>query len=720
MQQLDIPSKIVLPFAADGGRNVVPVDSLIGTLPGRASYQDGFPPLTRTPKASGGIPPAGLDMNGVMYDLSAIVRWANAGGGFPFDQTFADDANVGGYPAGARVMRSDGTGYWLNTVDDNTTDPESAGAAAAGWVPDFTNGAAAVTMTNANVTLTPDQYGKPIIVITGALVANLQLIFPDDLVDKWAVINRCTGKFNILAKTAGGSGVVVAPNGVLTVLISDGVDITSGNRTYLDVTVFGARGDGGDDWAAIQEALDTAAIYQCSVYFPAPQNKYCTSRPLVVDNGVILFGDSREKCLIEKTTTNLPSPALGIQAFTRNAIPVNYDYDQNAIVIYKKPASYSYPNGVGLFNLTLKAASGVTVDYGVYAPRLARSRFCDVFIQDVVSGWFTYDTFTCVFERIDIWDVSYGFRWANDGTNVGSGTSCTFIGCGVNFADIRGWYLYGLPYSSIIGCFSESISSATPGDRPSAWFFELCRGLTVFGCGSEVVKGYTFRISGGSVDIRGGDFSGLTGDTFGANTAVVYLDSGAKVSIGGGTRFAAVTSPGNIYNNIVLGSGALLMYDGTATRPSGGNTAPLFTGGGEIVVVGAAGEMMTRQDSTGTYYVVESSTSGTAVPTATWTLSNPTSGFSFPCVVEPTTNDRKLQWQNSSGNASGGWEFYASHASFSKIRLGVYNDGSLRISPPTATTVGAAGGASALPATPLGYMTISLDGTNVKIPYYNN
>jgi hypothetical protein len=36
----------------------------------------------------------------------------------------------------------------------------------------------------------------------------------------------------------------------------------------------------------------------------------------------------------------------------------------------------------------------------------------------------------------------------------------------------------------------------------------------------------------------------------------------------------------------------------------------------------------------------------------------------------------------------------------------------------TATTVGAAGGAAALPATPTGYITVSIGGTNRKIPYY--
>jgi len=47
------------------------------------------------------------------------------------------------------------------------------------------------------------------------------------------------------------------------------------------------------------------------------------------------------------------------------------------------------------------------------------------------------------------------------------------------------------------------------------------------------------------------------------------------------------------------------------------------------------------------------------------------------------------------------------------------NTGTIRLNAPTATTVGAAGAASALPATPVGYVQISIQGTNYKIPYYN-
>ena len=40
------------------------------------------------------------------------------------------------------------------------------------------------------------------------------------------------------------------------------------------------------------------------------------------------------------------------------------------------------------------------------------------------------------------------------------------------------------------------------------------------------------------------------------------------------------------------------------------------------------------------------------------------------------------------------------------------------VNSPTATTVGAAGGASALPATPTGYLLVKIAGTAQKIPYY--
>jgi hypothetical protein len=226
MQLSNIPGKLVLPFANAGGKNAIPVASQIGITAGAASLVDGFPPLTRTPIAAGGVPPSGLDMNGIIYELSAVIRWANAGGGYPFDNAFATDPNVGGYPKGARIMRADGAGYWYNTTDNNVTDPESSGAAAAGWVPDFTTGVAAVTMTGANVTLTPAQYGKPMLVITGTLTGNLNLIFPNIFGD-WIVLDNTSGNFAITAKTSSGIGVIL-PKMLAVSVYCDGTNVTSG------------------------------------------------------------------------------------------------------------------------------------------------------------------------------------------------------------------------------------------------------------------------------------------------------------------------------------------------------------------------------------------------------------------------------------------------------------------------------------------------------------
>jgi hypothetical protein len=234
MQLINAPAKLVLPFANAGAKNTIPTASQVGIVAGAASLTDGFPPLTRTPLAAGGVPPSGLDMNGILYELSAVIRWANAGGGYPYDSTFANDTNVGGYPKGARVMRSDGLGYWFNTADNNVTDPEGAGAVAAGWVPDFTTGAAAVTMTSANVTLTAAQYGKPVIVISGLLTANLNLIFPS-IVAEWTVINNTTGPYTVTCKTAAGTGVAVNS---AQAIVGDGTNIYSTSNDTGNIGLF--------------------------------------------------------------------------------------------------------------------------------------------------------------------------------------------------------------------------------------------------------------------------------------------------------------------------------------------------------------------------------------------------------------------------------------------------------------------------------------------------
>ncbi|VVE07704.1 hypothetical protein [Pandoraea terrigena] len=224
MKATDIPvSKLPLAFAANGAKQVIPEASQIGIVDGRASLNDGFPPLTRMPIPAGGVPPFGTDANGILFMISAWTRWMNAGGQVAFDAAFAADANVNGYPQGAVLARADGMGFWLCLSDNNTSNPDSSGAT--GWAPLESYGIAQVGgLATGIVTLTPAQYGLPIITLAGTLTGNVQLVFPATK-NQWQVINNTTGNFSVTAKTAGGSGVIVQQGGAANVY-GDGVNIS--------------------------------------------------------------------------------------------------------------------------------------------------------------------------------------------------------------------------------------------------------------------------------------------------------------------------------------------------------------------------------------------------------------------------------------------------------------------------------------------------------------
>ncbi|MCV6799830.1 hypothetical protein OII53_28000 [Achromobacter ruhlandii] len=128
MQASNAPSKSPVPFAESGSKNTIPVASQIGVTPGLASFTDGFPPLTMTPLVAGGIPPKGMDFNGILYFLSSAVRWQQAGGSYTYDSAFA--TSIGGYPKGAVLLKADLSGFWVNGTENNSTNPDTGGA---GW-----------------------------------------------------------------------------------------------------------------------------------------------------------------------------------------------------------------------------------------------------------------------------------------------------------------------------------------------------------------------------------------------------------------------------------------------------------------------------------------------------------------------------------------------------------------------------------------------------------
>lgn len=115
-----------------GKTSPFPTPSQTGVTPGAASLNDGFPPVTMTPLGSGGVPPFGIDFNGVLYLLSAHIAALNAGQ--PYLWNSALSTAMGGYAVGAMVQQAaDPNAFWINTVAANTANPDSGTPGANGW-----------------------------------------------------------------------------------------------------------------------------------------------------------------------------------------------------------------------------------------------------------------------------------------------------------------------------------------------------------------------------------------------------------------------------------------------------------------------------------------------------------------------------------------------------------------------------------------------------------
>ena len=205
------PSQIVLPWAnGDSSKtNPIPVPSQQGVTPGAASWTDGFPPLCAMDETEGGIPPAKPDMNGGLFQMSAVDVWMCAGGGFPYNSAFS--AAVGGYPKGARVFMASGLGYWRSTVDSNATDPDTGGA---GWIPD--SGGFAVASVYASGQTTIATGTNPIIFDTVEFdPAGMWNGTSHAFVAPWAGLYRISGSVMLSAPAAQLLGVQVWHNGAL-------------------------------------------------------------------------------------------------------------------------------------------------------------------------------------------------------------------------------------------------------------------------------------------------------------------------------------------------------------------------------------------------------------------------------------------------------------------------------------------------------------------------
>lgn len=191
MQASNAPSKSAVPFAQSGTKNTIPVNSQIGVTPGAASFTDGFPPLTMTPLAAGGVPPYGADFNGILNFLSAATRWGQAGAGYSYDTAFS--TAVGGYPKGAMLKQSSGNGYWLNLTENNTTNPDTAGANWIALPAGIASAAEAQALTDDSLALTPKKLADAFKGGNQSLLTNGYQKLPGGLILQWGSVSGALG-----------------------------------------------------------------------------------------------------------------------------------------------------------------------------------------------------------------------------------------------------------------------------------------------------------------------------------------------------------------------------------------------------------------------------------------------------------------------------------------------------------------------------------------------
>ena len=99
------PTRIQIPFADSGTKNVIPDTNSTPSASQAASWTDGFPSQCSLPLSAGGIPPARADFNGIFNTMSQSIRFGQEGGVWAWDATVD-------YAANRVVLGSDGTLYW--------------------------------------------------------------------------------------------------------------------------------------------------------------------------------------------------------------------------------------------------------------------------------------------------------------------------------------------------------------------------------------------------------------------------------------------------------------------------------------------------------------------------------------------------------------------------------------------------------------------------------
>lgn len=221
-----------------------------------------------------------------------------------------------------------------------------------------------------SVNLTQAQWEAGTIILTGAITANINVVFPAPG-DRWTVANRTTGSYAITCKTAAGTGVIV-PRGLSTEIFSDGTNICFSDEIALADTSLRKSSSG------VQVAKPVSAVG-------------VGQAPTISDNGKTYIATSSVTFTLPLSTTlwngfSIPIYALGgAVTFTPNA----------ADKVDNKTAGQSYTLVQGQIAEFVTDGAGnwwplyKTTPSGAYSPKYlsaATTVAAGVYLADTTAG----------------------------------------------------------------------------------------------------------------------------------------------------------------------------------------------------------------------------------------------------------------------------------------------------------------------------------------------
>lgn len=351
-----------------------------------------------------------------------------------------------------------------------------------------------------------------------------------------------------------------------------------------------------DSWTAINNAIDDmAGGVGGEIYFPS--GTYLVTLPIVLRNGVSLVGENVDNTTIRKTTTTAGS---GTSAVPGRAIaPDSYAVDA-VVSVFHDASVYAY--NCGIKNLRLTRTTYAANTLGIFAPRVSHMTLENVKLENVHYGYRSFDAWMCQYTRVTAQAVRVGFQHSNDGSGAGSGTSCNFNNCWINFDNtiaqpVAGFEFFGLTYSTMAGCGSDNGKEAASGTGTViAYDFNTCAAIAMSGCGVETHNGIAIRLQSSAVTVDSMRSIAMTGNTA-AVAATVVADTGSKLTLIG-CNFGGTTSPsGNFYNWVIQG-GSEVVEINTGAAPAGGNAFVSYGGGSSRTIIsGAALQRITAAGS---------------------------------------------------------------------------------------------------------------------------